>query len=358
MKKNKLVIASAGSGKTTLLINHALSIKNENVLITTYTEANQEEIRKKIIMQNGFIPSNITIQTWFSFLLQHGVRPYQGTMFEKKITGLILVNKKSAIKYYRQNGMPVCYKESEIEKHYFSKSTKIYSDKLSKFVIKCCKNSSNAVIKRLERIYSHILVDEVQDLAGYDLELLKLLSKSKANLLMVGDPRQVTYLTHLEAKYKKYRNGAIKDFVLNECKKINIDIDESSLSVSHRCNKAICKFASKLYPQLPQAKSKQQKQTTHDGVFFIPVEDVPDYLKKYNAIQLRLNKRVIVDEKFDVMNFGAAKGLTFERVLIYPTADMKKWIKNNSHKLKNTTRAKFYVALTRAKYSVGIVCEK
>lgn len=51
---NKLVIAAAGSGKTTYLINNALSVpENENVLITTYTEANADEIRKKILDING-----------------------------------------------------------------------------------------------------------------------------------------------------------------------------------------------------------------------------------------------------------------------------------------------------------------
>lgn len=30
------------------------------------------------------------------------------------------------------------------------------------------------IINRLSRIYSHIFIDEVQDLAGYDLELIKL----------------------------------------------------------------------------------------------------------------------------------------------------------------------------------------
>ena len=45
---------------------------------------------------------------------------------------------------------------------------------------------------RISRIFSHILVDEVQDLAGYDLELLKLFLKSCSSVLLVGDPRQVT----------------------------------------------------------------------------------------------------------------------------------------------------------------------
>jgi ATP-dependent exoDNAse (exonuclease V) beta subunit len=65
MNNNKLIIAAAGSGKTTHLVNEALKIKNEKVLITTYTQANEVEIRKKIIEINKFIPENVTVQTWF-----------------------------------------------------------------------------------------------------------------------------------------------------------------------------------------------------------------------------------------------------------------------------------------------------
>ncbi len=64
MCKNKLIIAAAGSGKTTFLVNQAKEIQDENVIITTYTEANEAEIRNKF---NGHVPPNITIQTWFSF---------------------------------------------------------------------------------------------------------------------------------------------------------------------------------------------------------------------------------------------------------------------------------------------------
>ncbi len=152
MKTNKLIIAAAGAGKTTFLVKEALKQKDGNVLITTYTQANEEEIRKKIIEINGCIPENITIQTWFSFLLQHGVRPYQGCLFEKKVKGMILVNEQSAIKYYINGHIPVCYKENE-EKHYFTNTFKIYSDKLSKFVIRCNQKSDGAVIDRLSRIF-------------------------------------------------------------------------------------------------------------------------------------------------------------------------------------------------------------
>lgn len=57
------------------------------------------------------------------------------------------------------------------------------------------------------------------------------------------------------------------------------------------------------------------------------------------------------------MNLGESKGLTFDRVLIYPTAAMVKWVKNNNYPLKNSARAKLYVGLTRAKYSVAIVMD-
>lgn len=43
---NKLIIAAAGSGKTTLLVKEALAQKNGKVLITTYTQANEAEIKK------------------------------------------------------------------------------------------------------------------------------------------------------------------------------------------------------------------------------------------------------------------------------------------------------------------------
>ncbi|NYB73384.1 UvrD-helicase domain-containing protein [Sedimentibacter hydroxybenzoicus DSM 7310] len=58
---NKLLIASAGAGKTTLLVKKALTCSN-SVLITTFTEENEREIRKKFAkLNNGVIPHNVTI---------------------------------------------------------------------------------------------------------------------------------------------------------------------------------------------------------------------------------------------------------------------------------------------------------
>lgn len=355
MKENKFMIAAAGAGKTTFLVEKALKLKDGNVLITTYTQANKEEIRKKIIEKNKCIPKHITVQTWFSMLLQHGVKPYQDYLFEDKINGMILVNKPSGCKYYNKRGFPVYYREEETRNHYFNKDNKIYSDKISKFVFRCNERSNGAVINRLSRIYSHIFIDEVQDLAGYDLEIIKLLFESQSNILIVGDPRQVTYLTHLERKHEKYRQGKIKEFIQNECKKSNCIIDEDTLNVSYRNNELICNFSSKLYPEFKSCMSKQNDDVPHKGIFLVREKDVDEYLKIYNPVQLRDNIRVNVNNKYPAMNFGDSKGLTFDRVLIYPTKPFVDWIKDHNSKLKPQSRSKFYVALTRAKYSVGIV---
>lgn len=343
---NKLIIAAAGSGKTTFLVNEALKNTNGKILITTYTQTNEEEIRGKFIKINKCIPDNVTIQTWFSFLLQHGARPYQGCKFNKDINGLVLVNGISA------KGVA----EKETLKYYFTENQKIYSDKLSKFVVKCNEQSGGSVIDRLSRIYTDIFIDEVQDLSGYDLEFLKLLFQCKTNILLVGDPRQGTYSTNNSSKNKKFKKAKIVNFFEDDS--LIIEKDDTSLTINYRSCPPICELSNKLYPDLKETTSGNTSVTGHDGVFFINTQDVENYLSKYRPIQLHWDSRTVVDEKYRVLTFGLSKGLEFERVIIYPTPQFVKWIKNNNSELAPTSRSKFYVAITRASCSVGIVCDE
>ena len=373
---NKLIIAAAGSGKTSFLIDEAIRNKEAKILITTYTIANSDEIRKKFIEKHGRVPLNVDIQTWFSFLIQHGVKPFQAH-FNKdlsscNVNGLLLTTTKSGVKYKTKSGIDVCYKEAEIKEHYFSKEGRVYSDKLSKFVVGGGdqyretaerKQFVALVFERLERIYDQIYIDEVQDLAGYDLIFLKHLFTSSINIQLVCDPRQVTYLTHHEAKFNKYKDGKIKEYILSECKGSFKDenIDEKSLSVSHRNNEAICKLSSALYPDYTDSVSCEccECGQEHSGIFLVKKDQVHNYLATHDGIvQLRDKRTVPVNEGYKAVNFGESKGLTFGRVLIYPTSEMIKWLKNNNHKLAPTSRAKFYVAITRAVYSVGIICDE
>jgi DNA helicase-2/ATP-dependent DNA helicase PcrA len=337
------IVASAGSGKTTYLIDEALKIKDKKVLITTYTEANDHEIRQKFIQKNGCVPKNITIQTWFSMLLQHGVRPFQGYAIENDITGMILVQGQSA------RGT----RETD-QRHYFSKELKIYSDKLCKFVLKCNNSSGGKVISRLARIYGHIFIDEVQDLAGYDLEFIKLLCTSTVNIVLVGDPRQGTFSTNNSRKNQKYRRSEILNY-FNDNEIEGLEIQDALLTRNHRCVQSICVLADSLFPNFPQATSGNTTGTSDTGVFLVKTEDVENYILNYPVTILRDSKRTTVSQSAQVMNFGASKGLTFDRVLIYPTGPITKWLNNRTSELADASRAKLYVAITRAKYSIAFV---
>ncbi|MGL5647607.1 MAG: UvrD-helicase domain-containing protein [Clostridium sp.] len=359
MMKSKLIISGAGVGKTTYLVKKALELESKKIAIITYTEANELEIRKKFFELNGLIPANIRIETWFSFFIKHGIKPYKGELFEelfeKDINGMIF---SEGISNYIKTANKIVSKKSIELSYYFNKEFKIYSDKISNFICECNRKSKGKVINRLAEIFDYIFLDEVQDLAGYDLEILQLLVKSKIKILMVGDPRQTTYSTHKEKKNKKYNNGKVKEYFNDKLKKEEVEIDEKSLVLTHRNNFKICELANKLYPNF---KPTEPCYCCHNelpencGIHYISSVEVQDYLKKYNPVQIKWNNRVKIDEKYCSINFGNSKGLSFDRVLIYPTKDMKEWFSNNNTNLKEETRAKLYVGITRARYSVGII---
>ena len=65
----RLILASAGAGKSRLLVGEAIEKANagSSVLLLTYTENNQKELLKKICLENGCKPANITIKVGSHF---------------------------------------------------------------------------------------------------------------------------------------------------------------------------------------------------------------------------------------------------------------------------------------------------
>ena len=344
-KRNRIFIAAAGSGKTTCLVNEALSRPDSRILIATYTEANEAEIEKKFLEKNGCVPANVTLSGWFAFLLQHGVRPYQGCVTETHIEGL----------HFNQ-GISAQYKKEAQLDHYLNKGNQIYRDKVSKFALKCDELSGGRVIKRISGIFDEIFVDEIQDIAGYDLDLIERLMDSSLSVLLVGDPRQGTYSTSDSPKYAKYKkSGIVHYFRQLVAARADALIDEDTLLVNHRCNLALCEISDMLFPNFPHAKSSNTQTTGHDGVFLVRECDVEAYLRVFGPMQLRYSRSTSVSASAAVMNFGESKGLAFERVLIYPIKDFTTWLNYRATELSPDSRAKFYVALTRARFSAGVV---
>ena len=79
---------------------------SENVLITTYTDANEQSIRDKFYEINGCIPSNVTIMPWFSLLIKHGIRPYQSYLINNKFYVAVTRARYSVAFVYKTKRLP------------------------------------------------------------------------------------------------------------------------------------------------------------------------------------------------------------------------------------------------------------
>ena len=153
----------------------------------------------------------------------------------------------------------------------------------------------------------------------------------------------------------------VKQFVLDECNKSDrVVIEETLLSKSHRNNKQICDFSSAIYYSLPQSlpcdcPDCHPSDVEHQGIFIVKSSDVRRYVELYKPIQLRHSMKMNIQYGYVAYNYGQSKGKTFDRVIIYPTDKIKKWLFGQSVDMANRTRAGFYVAVTRARYSVAFV---
>lgn len=342
--KDSVIIAAAGSGKTTTLISDALNSTGRRTLLTTYTIENLENIRSGIFQQKGFIPNNVDVVSWYSFLLRHCIRPYQNVL-----------GHDSRIKSVNFESTPNRYTPKDDPAYYVDSGMHIYRDRASDFACQCDENSNGLVISRLQEIYEHIFIDEGQDLCGYDLDLIEKLLDSAIAVKIVADPRQATYSTSRAQRNKKFRGSEISKW-FDELATSGM-ITTIPLVESHRCNQNICDFGDSLYPGLPKTKSLNNKVTGHDGVFSIKKADVPQYVATYNPVILRHDNRVNTLD-YTAMNFGASKGRNFDRVLIFPTTPIKDFLANgDTTALEDQSRSKLYVAVTRARYSVAFVVD-
>jgi DNA helicase II / ATP-dependent DNA helicase PcrA len=201
-------------------------------------------------------------------------------------------------------------KKSE-NKYFLDGNNDLYRDGVSDFVVALNGVTNGAVVCRLEKIYTHIFIDEVQDLVGYDLDVLDMLMASRIRLTLVGDPRQHTLSTNTGPRNKKYRGAGIKDWFEERAEICELQ----TRHVSYRCNQIICDFADAIYPYMPKTRSSDVGETGHDGIFFIPPKRVHEYLCEYSGvIVLRHDKRANT-LGISAMNIGVSKGSTFDRVL-------------------------------------------
>jgi DNA helicase II / ATP-dependent DNA helicase PcrA len=335
---NTAIIAAAGARKTQQIIDAALGA-SDRVLITTYTNENLNQIRARIRARTGVIPPNIETSGWFSFLLADGIRPYQREILGRPgvVGGLNFIGAKPR------------YISSDQPGYFIDSHGDVYRDAAADLTCRIDDASHGAVIRRLEHIYDRIFVDEVQDLVGYDLDVLDRLFGSRVAVTVVGDPRQHTFGTSNVAKNKKYRGAGLIDW-LNE--RLGVCVQEHRHK-SDRCQQEICDFASALFPEFPPLTAGHRTVTGHDGVHFVSHFEVLEYVEEHRPQVLRWDRRADT-QGLPAMNIGVSKGSTYERVLIFPTKPMLAYLEHRDPS-KLASREKLYVAVTRARFSVAFV---
>jgi hypothetical protein len=279
--------------------------------------------------------------SWFSFLLQDGARPYQNSL-----------TNAARIKSIDFVSIPNNYTpKSKTDAYYLVGGDRIYADKVSDFVCECDSRSNGAVIKRLEKMYDYVFVDELQDFAGYDLDLVEKFFRSSVSVIAVGDPRQATFSTNKGQKNKQFKRSHIHDWIKKmEARRLCVRVEKTDC---HRGNQHICDFADALYPSLPKTRSLNIVQTGHDGIFSIKAYEVRDYYDRHLPMVLRYSKTTSTMD-LPAMNIGATKGRTYERVLIFPTKPMRAYL-DTKDLSKAGDISKLYVAVTRARFSVAFV---
>ncbi|MDQ0935989.1 hypothetical protein [Streptomyces turgidiscabies] len=162
---NLAVIAAAGSRKTQHIIDCVVADPSKRVLVTTYTNENLNQIVNRLSAGTGVLPGHVTVMGWFTFLLNECARPYQSFVLGEvgMMGGLNFVGQRSRY-------IP----KSKPEQYYLDRGKSAYRDGVSAFSFEANRLSKGMVVDRLSRMYDHIYIDEIQDMAGYDLELLVL----------------------------------------------------------------------------------------------------------------------------------------------------------------------------------------
>lgn len=346
MPSNSVILAAAGSRKTTSVVSMAVTDPSKRTLIVTYTIENLATIRSYFIADHGMVPPHITLQSWYSFLLQEGARPYQNTLYsDQRIEGI----------FFGVRNLQFRPPKSNPKFYYLTAGHLLYKDHLSEFVHEANIKANGSVISRLERMYDKLYIDEIQDMSGYDWEFIQQLLQSKVEICCVGDPRQATYSTSNHHKNSMYKGGKCKEVFKAWEKKGFCTILE--WTDCYRSNQTICDHADKVFPSYAATTSKFLGSSDHDGVFKLKASEVQAYFDQFNPVILR-NRIDSNTMNLPAANIGLNKGKTFDRVLIFPTQPILKYLlTGNEMELKDQSKSSLYVAITRARYSVAYVVE-
>ena len=328
------MLAVAGAGKTTYLVSQLN--ENERFLIVTYTINNVENIRRKIIRRFGYFPSNITLLSYFGFLYRECFLPFSKS--ELKPTGF----------YWQQPAEWTRYQKHKSLLYYATRDRMMYHNRIADY---CHEYHLQEIKERIEKYFDHFYIDEVQDLAGHDFDLIHDLFPLQIDALLVGDFFQHTYDTSADGNLNSGVYKVLKAYLRRWS---HVTIDTQTLSKSYRCTHQICEFVSEYIGITIDSHREEESQ-----IIIINTQEDADAVLRNPDV-----KKLVYQENykysFHPMNWGASKGLDdFEDVcVIFNKTTLRHYKANSLHQLAASSRNKLYVACTRAHRHLYIMSEE
>lgn len=345
---NKAILAPAGGRKTQHIVEACGASGGKRRLVLTFTRTGQEVIRSRL-QAHCRADCYPEVLGWYSFLIQHIIKPYLPDLYAgARVAGLHFVEGQDPSTY--RSGV----------NRYLDDECRVYSSRVGKLAVDVLQASSGAVIDRLERLYDEIYIDEVQDLTGNDLDLVEALLGSSIDITLVGDVRQSIYSTSRSDQKNKQYNGLDKVVWFRSLRDRGV-CELVEVTETWRCRQEIVDLADRVLPArlaFPSTASHESTETGHDGVFVVSSKDAIAYISQWKPDVYRHSSQTRVSEGVDVpvMTFGSVKGITVERVLIFPTEPIRQFLRNDTP-LTDESASKLYVAITRARHSVTFVVD-
>lgn len=330
----ELILAVAGSGKSRLLIE-SLDL-SRRFLIITYTDNNYRNLRNRICKKFGFMPSNIRLEKYFTFLHTSCYRPY-----------LLLKMRSTGISFKRPSLSSRSFSLDEDER-YLDTDRRIYHCRMAKLLD--ARGCMQELRERICRYYDAVFVDEVQDFDGYDFDFLLSLCAAHVEIKLVGDFYQHTFPTSKDGTKNSSLYDDLERYV-EKFKAVGLMVNRDALKVSRRCASEICKFIS---------------ENIGIGMETLSVRSAVVHQVRTEAEADRLFRCASTVKLFYMEhehygcfseNWGASKGLDdFEDVCVVLTQEAQKHlVKGTLSQLKWLTRNKLYVACSRARGDLYLV---
>lgn len=333
----RIIFSVAGSGKTSLIIN-SLDIENRSIIIT-YTNNNLINLREKIIDKFDFFPENIRLYSYFTFLYSFCYKPFLSWKIRAK-----------GLNWDFPPKWTMRLQRSDI-KYFLDASKRLYHNRLAKLLDQ--EGILLDLNHRLEKYFDNIFIDEVQDFAGHDFNLLSSICQSDLKIILVGDYFQHTFDTSRDGAVNKNLHVDYEKYI-NRFKKMGVTVDFNTLSNSYRCSPTVCDFIS---DKLGIEISSHRSDKTSVGL----VEDQTTIEEKFNCGN---TVKLFYEEHHKYpcysQNWGASKGQDkYEDVCLVLNGTSYRLLKADKlHELNPKTKNKLYVACTRARNDLYLVPDK